>query len=107
MDWLDSVLAKDQNSIGEVNNNGSEEEQIELVIVDDENILFTDFTELIKELRSIKKESQKLNPEEMTEYKKLMSNLLPPKSLESSRTKMAGKRRNKKVFVNKVLSHLY
>ncbi|UKK01472.2 hypothetical protein MACK_002286 [Theileria orientalis] len=98
MDWLDSVLAKDQNSTVEVDNNGSEEERIELVRVDDENILFTDLTEMIKDLKSMKQESQKLDPEEMTGYKNFMSNLLPKKSSESSRTKRATKQGNKKNF---------
>ncbi|BAM40380.1 conserved hypothetical protein [Theileria orientalis strain Shintoku] len=96
MDWLDSVLAKDQTFSGEVDNNGNEEEQIELVRVNDDNILFTDLSEIIKELKSIKQESQRLNPEEKTEYKNFMSTLSPKKSSEYSRTKRTGKQMNKK-----------
>ncbi|BAM41428.1 hypothetical protein TOT_030000689 [Theileria orientalis strain Shintoku] len=96
MDWLDSVLAKDQTSSGEVDNNGNEEEQIEVVRVNDDNILFTDLTDMIKDMKSIKQESQRLNPEEMTEYKNFISTLLPKKSSEYSRTKRTGKQMNKK-----------
>nr|PVC49872.1 adenosylhomocysteinase [Theileria orientalis] len=101
MDWLDSVLAKDQTSSGEVDNNGNEEEQIELVRVNDDNILFTDLTDMIKDMKSIKQESQRLNPEEMTEYKNFISTLLPKKSSEYSRTKRTGKQMNKNYYKGK------